>query len=543
MQAPADFDCLNEIPGVQASWNHELGIGHVDASDNAWRTDVMRDLWEAVQDGVADADALGLLPDPPTPWQSKRTLYPHQEAGVRFLLENGGGLLADEMGLGKSTTALVAAQSVLQAQGGDRPLLIVAPSYTRATWRRECLATGVIDSEEDFWSMTGRKGEGANYAAAVWFCHYEIVDDWSMSIYVNERGRPGAVILDEVHWAKNPKTKRGKAAALVAGLAPFTAALTGTPLANRPGELWNALTAVCGSKSFGSRFEFRVRYCGASHNGRAWVDGGVTNVAELRQRLGNVYLRRTKADVAIDLPPLRRDLRILEDVETGVELNADQIRQIYNIFIYGGGGRESLRLLSKLRKDTSAAKMKATADMVAGAVQAGESCVVFTWQRATANRLAKLLVKRGVHDAVVGVVHGGVSDAERQLRLEEAASIAVLEPNVLVATLDSLKEGVTLTWATRVYLHDFSWVPSDMLQAEARLHRISQDSPVVSTWVALDRSMDMLILEAFKHKAQHQADALDWQQMSQVLAEMGLSGADDLQDEGRRILEHWKACK
>ena len=69
---------------------------------------------------------------------------------------------------------------------------------------------------------------------------------------------------------------------------------------------------------------------------------------------------------------------------------------------------------------------------------------------------------------------------------------------VLVATGDTLGEGVTLTQASRVIMHDLSWVPSEVLQREARVNRIGQDKPVVSTWPLLRNSFDVLLAQLLR---------------------------------------------
>lgn len=100
-------------------------------------------------------------------------------------------------------------------------------------------------------------------------------------------------------------------------------------------------------------------------------------------------------------------------------------------------------------------------------------------------------------------------------------------PSVLISTLDALKEGVTLTRARHVVLHDLSWVPTDVLQAEARVHRIGQHVPCTSTWVALEGGIDPIILRAFAQKAHAQKETLGFGATRAALQELGVTPADD----------------
>jgi hypothetical protein len=226
-------------------------------------------------------------------WAPKQPLYAHQTEAARFLVANQGGLCADQMGLGKTRTAIVAAQSLAADFGSERPRVVIAPGYTRDVWRRELLATGAIKKPEQMSAAFTRDptGEDFDWDAPWWFIHYDIA--WWWRGYMALRRRPVVAILDEIHWIKNGRAQRSKGAAAIAGAASARIGLTGTPISNRPAELWWPLTVIDGSGTWGSPKDFRERYCGAVHDGYGLHDTGPTNVDELGIRLSDRYIRRT----------------------------------------------------------------------------------------------------------------------------------------------------------------------------------------------------------------------------------------------------------
>lgn len=122
--------------------------------------------------------------------------------------------------------------------------------------------------------------------------------------------RWGALVLDEAHYVKNPRSRRSRlilGEASVPGLADRAEQLyllTGTPVANRPLDLLALLRAV--RHPLGDdRLGFGLRFCAAHQTPHGWDLRGASNLDELRDRLGDVLLRRTKDEV-LDLPPKLR---------------------------------------------------------------------------------------------------------------------------------------------------------------------------------------------------------------------------------------------
>jgi SNF2 family DNA or RNA helicase len=526
---------LAAVPGVRLESSLD-GAVSLTLPRSTWTLPEVQDLVEAPGRGFVPGERF--LAD---------GLYPYQQEGLAFLVRNQGGILADQMGLGKTRTAIAAACAMRDAEGPGKPILIVAPRYTRETWKCELAAMGALGA--GFWAVEGTRPNEAEkaYGADWWFCHYEILSAWAPVFGVNRRGRPACVVVDEAHWIRNARSKRGKAAQCVGPLAQRVIALTGTPLANRPSDLWALLTLVDGAWSWGSPLDFRQRYCGATHNGFGWMDGQPTFTDELQGRLQTRYLRRTIEDAGVELPPLTRtvvyaDLEDAEVAEQKAELASVfgglSLDEVFGMLTAGGKlGKLVLEALHTLRTRTSAAKIGTTVDYVTSLLQQGESVVLFAWQRETATRLEKTLRKTNT----THLVHGGLSQATREAEVD-AFQRGAFGSAVLVSTIDALKEGVTLTRARHVVMHDLSWVPSDVLQAEARVYRISQKWPTTSAWVLARNSFDTLLAQALLRKGAMQSDMLQFHDTENAARDFGLRGSvvASLEEEGARILAQWR---
>lgn len=430
-----------------------------------------------------------------------RRLFSHQEVAVEWLLERSGGLLADEPGLGKTSVAAVAVQEAARRQGGGL-CVIVGPPYVESVWRRELYALGYVTSPDDVAAARGtrayEKALSGSLDSGWMFVPFHLAEEWTSFCRVSRAGRVVATVVDEAHWAKNPKSKRGIAMRNIAGLASFRVLLTGTPMGNRPNELWNLLTALDGAGSWGSFHEFRVRYCGAEHSGHGYADTRPTNVEELNQRMKWRYLRRTVKSEGIKLPVFRREpLYVTMTPEISAEyeqlvgklLGGRGGEELLDALERGVFGKDTLRQMTSLRKFTSRVKIDATVALALDCLEAGHSVLVFAWERAVVQKITAKLCRY----AAVAEITGEVLPAERQRRVDAFQLAHDGMPRVLVATGDTLGEGVTLTRASRVIMHDLSWVPSEVLQREARANRIGQDKPVVSTWPLLRNSFDVLL--------------------------------------------------
>lgn len=451
-------------------------------------------------------------------WAPKQPLYAHQTEAARFLVANQGGLCADQMGLGKTRTAIVAAQSLAADFGSERPRVVIAPGYTRDVWRRELLATGAIKKPEQMSAAFTRDptGEDFDWDAPWWFIHYDIA--WWWRGYMALRRRPVVAILDEIHWIKNGRAQRSKGAAAIAGAASARIGLTGTPISNRPAELWWPLTVIDGSGTWGSPKDFRERYCGAVHDGYGLHDTGPTNVDELGIRLSDRYIRRTIDSAGVTLPPLTRTTHLVPLSSKDLAKHEGLVTEIgyeklLEAITRGSAGKDTLARITRLRKLVSTAKLDATVQLATDMLEQGESVVVFTWQKKTAERIIRKLPEgTGV------AVHGDFPQDARDRHVQNFQDYG----GALVATLGALREGVTLTAARHLILHDLDWVPANILQAEARVYRIGQERPSQVTWMLAEQSIDVMLARVLVEKSRVMAETLGIDAAQEAVLELDL---------------------
>lgn len=480
------LQALSQLPGVSV---RPLGAS---VPANARTTPQARALLDLVDGSLAP------LPPPPE-LPSLASLYPHQQQAAHFLLEQRGGLLADAMGLGKTAVALCVAEALRRTT--QRPVLIVAPRYTRATWQGELVRLGLLHAERDWCALQTRDLTSTSFDPEAWwyFVHYEIVQAW-WSRFATSVRRPCVGIADEAHLVRNARTQRGHGAQMSVGSCPVRLVLTGTPVVNRLSDLWHLLTLASGQGSWGSPLAFRKRYCGAQYTGYGHVDGGLTHGEELHERLSHVLLRRTLDGAGVRLPPLTRTLVVADLDEASASAHAQQLRAVdihalCDDLVSGRMRSEVLRALTELRTLTGRAKLAVTAQLVAALREDAQNVVVFGWQRRTLTTLGRHLESSGA--GPVRVVTGAQPQRERDGLVERFQQ----EGGVLLASYDTLQAGVTLHAARHVVLHDLHWTPASVLQAEARVHRIGQTRPCLSHWVVARDSIDTLFARVLLDKA------------------------------------------
>jgi SWI/SNF-related matrix-associated actin-dependent regulator 1 of chromatin subfamily A len=231
----------------------------------------------------------------------KSTPYPFQAEDVRRVWEefNGRALIAWSPGLGKSFAALYGAALYLKKW----PMVVVCPASVKEVWRRECLKHLGMRSIV----LDGKSPHPIGSKAQIYVINYDILGvprpnarTWTEALMNLD---PGLVVLDEVHMTRNRDTARTKACRFLCRQARHVLGLSGTPLVNRPAELWPFLNMVRPDlyKSFWS---FASDFCNLHKAFFGWDWSGASNLVQLHSQLcDDVMVRRRKEDVIADLPP------------------------------------------------------------------------------------------------------------------------------------------------------------------------------------------------------------------------------------------------
>src|SRR5687767_8661044 len=224
-----------------------------------------------------------------------RGLFPHQVEGVAFLLGRRRAILADDMGLGKTRQSILA----LTEAAPSGPWLVITPASVKRNWLREIL---IVRPDDDVHIVGPDAPREATYTGWT-IVNYDLLSKHADALAAVPWS---GMIFDEAHYLKNHKSIRSKLSRQIVDARPDAVlhALTGTPLTNRPRDLFPLLQLV-GHPMGRSFLSFAKRYCEATHNGFGWVTDGASNLGELRTQLQGVMLRRTKDEV-LDLPPKLR---------------------------------------------------------------------------------------------------------------------------------------------------------------------------------------------------------------------------------------------
>jgi superfamily II DNA or RNA helicase len=413
------------------------------------------------------------------------TLRDYQAQGLawlQFLREMElGGVLADDMGLGKTVQTL--AHVLLEKEQGrlTQPVLVIAPTSLVFNWRREAArfapALRVLPLHG-----AGRKTQFAQIGE-----HDLVLTTYPLLPRDIEElnTRPWhMVILDE---AQNIKNAKSRAAQLVAGLdTRHRVALTGTPLENHLGELWSLFHFLIpgylgDERAFRRRFRVPIEKEG---------DAGVRT--ELARRVGPFLLRRTKQQVASELPPrteivrsvalegAQRDLyeTVRAAMQERVRLEVSQ-RGLSRSHIVVLDALLRLRQICcdpRLLKSESAkpvresAKMDLLMGLLPELLAEGRRVLLFSQFTSMLALIEAELEKR---DIAWIKLTGQTKD--RQALVDRFQN---LEVPLFLISLKAGGVGLNLTAADAVIHYDPWWNPAVENQATDRAHRIGQDKPV-----------------------------------------------------------------
>lgn len=238
---------------------------------------------------------------------------PYQKAGIAYAMAKPNVLIGDEMGLGKTIQAI----GVYNTDPTIHRVLVVCPSSLRLNWKKEWAKWATRTSR----IAVVNGGKPSDWIAAdAATCPVVVIN---YDILAKHRAAIDAItwdllIVDEAHYLKNPKAIRTKAVLgqRVKGIEKAKAIaarrrifLTGTPIVNRPVELFPLVEALDPAGLGKNFFAFAKRFCNATQTKWGWDFSGASRLDELQRTLRERFLvRRLKADVLTELPPKRRQV-------------------------------------------------------------------------------------------------------------------------------------------------------------------------------------------------------------------------------------------
>jgi len=444
-------------------------------------------------------------------------LRPYQLAGFRWLAylwaNRLGGILADDMGLGKTAQALALIAHAVEG-GSAAPFLVVAPTSVASNWAHEAARfTPGLRVASVTATQAKRRGSIADAAAGA---------DLVITTYAVLRLEAeafgalewGGLVLDEAQFVKNAATKVHAAARGIH--APFRLAVTGTPIENDLGELW-AILQIVAPGLFPSRRRFDEQYRRPIE-----LDRNLERRDRLRRRIRPLMLRRTKEDVAPELPakqeqvlevalaPTHRrlyDTMLQRERQKLLGLIDDLDRNRFIVY-------RSLTLLRMLALDATliddtayahvpSAKLDALFEQLDDVLAEGHKALVFSQFTSFLGRARSRLDAAGVPYAYLD----GSTPVRR--RDAEIARFRDGEASVFLISLKAGGFGLNLTEADYVFLLDPWWNPASEAQAVDRAHRIGQTKQVMVYRLVAADTIEEKVMALKARKGELVASILD----------------------------------
>ena len=415
-------------------------------------------------------------------------LFAHQIEGVAFLLARRRSILADDMGLGKTRQSIIA----LRHAEPEGPYLVVCPASVKRNWEKEI---HVVDAGAVCRIIQGSAEEGLPDGFTGWvIINYDILGKWLPRLLpVDWKG----ILFDEAHYLKNHASQRNRHAMALCQREdsdPVVVALTGTPLTNRPRDIFPLLQLV-GHPMGKSFLSFAKRYCDARHNGHGWVTDGASNLEELTVQLHGVMLRRRKEDV-LDLPP---KVRTWLPVEIPPGTATAEIREVMETLIAAGSGEsprdDRARLLAKITKardKIASAKVALTLTHLEDIMEQGDKVIVFSCFDKPLKVISKKFADRCV------LLTGATPSHKRQELVDRFQQDDTVR--LFVANIQAGGVGLNLTAARHVVFNDLDWVPANHWQAEDRAYRIGQTGTVNVHYLVAEGTIDEFVRNVLETK-------------------------------------------
>ncbi|GAB2498608.1 DEAD/DEAH box helicase [Promicromonospora xylanilytica] len=483
-------------------WAELEQVADVVEQSDRWRRSVS-DLVALTADGVDGPDTV------PPPVGLKAELRPYQQHGfewLTFLWRHGlGGILADDMGLGKTVQTLAfVAQARQERPEANAPFLVVAPASVVSNWAAEA-AKFTPDLTVVTLPSTARKA-GTSVAevaagADVVVTSYAIFRlDFDAFADVEWSG----LILDEAQFAKNHQTRANESARRLK--TPFKLAITGTPMENNLMELW-AMLAIVAPGLYGSPTKFREDYVKPV----AGEGDSTPLLARLRRRIRPLLLRRTKEQVAPELPERQEQvLRVTLDAKHrriyDTHLQRERSRLLGLLESFDENRVAVFRALTTLRRmalDASlvdpeyegvpSAKLSLLAEQLAEVAAEGHRALVFS-------QFTSFLAKAAEVCRELGIPYEYLDGSTRK----RAEVINRFKDGAAPVFLISLKAGgfgLNLTEADYVYLLDPWWNPATEAQAIDRTHRIGQTRNVMVFRMVSENTIEDKVMALKERKA------------------------------------------
>lgn len=394
-----------------------------------------------------------------------------QKEGLAFLLSARRCLLADDMGLGKTVQALA-----FLATTAAYPALIVAPPHLLRNWQSEI---------ERFLNPDGRLKVHVIHGlspyplpeADIYIIHYLLLRGWKE---VLPKCGFKTVIFDEIQELRRNGSNKYSAASLISSACENCIGLSGTPIYNNGGEIWNVINII--------DFHFLGDWESFS---REWCYGYNSSIVAKPELLGDflrregIMLRRMKTEVLSELAPKRR---LVQEIDWDDSVYREMMLPVaHQIALLRNTDDPSQRAIiedaicQRQRQATGIAKAPFVAAFVRALVEAGERVLLMAHHHAVMD-----LYKQELKSLKIKFITGRETEAQKS---QSADAFMQGKTNLLCISLRSAS-GLNLQNATCIVFGELDWSPAVHSQAEDRAHRIGQKDSLLCYYLVSPKGSD-----------------------------------------------------
>lgn len=465
---------------------------------------------EIVQAGEILPEQIGSieeLPDLDFEPDVKADLRPYQKKGVARGLQLKRFINGDEQGLGKTLQSITTIIAANQKGESVFPCLIVCPASLKYNWQKEIekftseKAMILSDKVRNTWPKYYEIG----------YCNFFIVNYESLKKYFVQQLPAGvkskhsreivmnpnvdifkSVIFDESHRCKDKSTQNAKLSLRVAHKKEWRILLSGTPVVNKPLDLWPQICIMGHMGVFGTNERsYKDRYCDGG--------SGSSNLREMNYLLNrNCFFRREKKDVAKDLPEKYRQMILCEITNKPeyefAESNFKSWLESQNMTpeqIESALKGEIMVQMQKLKTIAAKGKMQQFEEFTKEVMEADQKLIVFCNLHEIVDQCLSLFPH-----AVT--ITGRDTAEQRQKNVERFQNDSSCR--LIICNIKAAGVGITLTASSRVLFIEYPWTYADCVQCEDRAHRIGQVWPVTATYLMGAGTIDEYMWEIINQK-------------------------------------------
>lgn len=443
---------------------------------------------------------------------------PYQRGALSYIVDlarpTQNALVGDGMRLGKTIEAI----GVMNADPTIRKVLVVCPSTPRINWAREIEKWWVHKG----WVTIAREHFPVSANAVI--VNFERLHKFARAIQATEWD---LLIVDEAHRIKNPHTRQSQHAYAIKARRKLY--LTGTPIVNRPKEIW-PLAHALDPVTFSDERAFMKAYADANPK----TARGRQSLARLQDQLrGSIMVRRTFAEVRPNLPPKTREViemeadatlrAVIEEEQRAIlektvelqnlrgDIELAKAAEDENVYLEAVrrlrmAMKEWFAQMSRTRHETGKAKVPYVIAHIKDLLEGGaEKLVVFAHHRAVIDALMEAF-------GYCAVKIDGSMEGDKGLR-ERQASVDAFQLNpetkILVGSIQAAGVAITLDAGSHEVFAELDWVTGNMLQAEDRCTSTEKANPILVQHIVLEGSFDAIMAKKLVSKQRVIDAALD----------------------------------